>query len=131
MAQDTYTINVFRYSHWVTTKEMPANAVGFVYIITNLTNGRKYIGCKKMYVKNKQKQEWQSYTGSSTELNKDIAELGKYSFGFEIIEWHTSLVEMKYSEARHILTENAILKWEYYNQAVFLRMRGKKKVKEN
>ena len=59
---------------------------GFVYLITNLTNGRKYIGRKYFWSfrkppgkkrRVKKESDWKKYTGSSKQLNEAIAKNGK------------------------------------------------------
>lgn len=111
--------------------------VGFVYIITNLVNNRKYIGQKQFFNKrtkpplkgrvnkrrSKIESEWRTYTGSSVELNKDIEELGKENFKFEILELCESKWELTYGEYKKIIMEDAIPKKEYYN--AFLGRVGK------
>ena len=63
--------------------EIPEKAIGFVYEITNITNGKKYIGKKLFHFskptqKNLKKRKikvesnWREYTGSNNELNTDI-----------------------------------------------------------
>ena len=65
------------------TENMIDDNVGFVYIITNETNNKQYIGKKlftksKTYQKNKKKKkmrvasDWITYTGSNEQLNEDI-----------------------------------------------------------
>ena len=65
------------------TEEMIGDNVGFVYIITNLSNDKQYVGKKlfvksKRYQKNKKKKrkfvssDWMKYTGSNEQLNEDI-----------------------------------------------------------
>jgi len=67
--------------------EIEDKFVAYVYLITNLTNGRKYIGKKltkfsrTKVVKGKKKKvkvesDWQTYWSSSEELKKDVTELG-------------------------------------------------------
>ena len=74
-------------------EELPEGTVGFVYLITNLTNNRKYIGKKLAQFKrtkpplkgrkNKRRStvesDWREYYGSSDELSADVAELGPQS----------------------------------------------------
>jgi hypothetical protein len=67
---------------------------GFVYCITNLTNGKKYIGRKYFWQHRKPRgknrkvrseSNWKKYYGSSDELNKERAEQGNFSFRREIL----------------------------------------------
>jgi hypothetical protein len=86
-------------------EELPDDCVGFVYLITNITNDRKYIGKKlskfskttyktvtlkngtkkKKKIKSKIDSDWMEYYGSSIELNKDVELLGKENFTREIL----------------------------------------------
>ncbi len=70
---------------------------GYVYRITNLQNGRQYIGRKYFYQKRKPKggkrrvkseSDWKRYYGSSDELKRDVKEFGKQIFRREIISLH-------------------------------------------
>ena len=64
---------------------------GFIYLIENLINGKKYIGRKYLTkagyktIKGKRKKlrvesDWRDYYGSSTSLKEDIDLYGKDSF---------------------------------------------------
>ena len=78
---------------------MPEDVVGFVYLITNTTNGRMYIGKKLARFKrsrpplkgrkNKRRYkvdpDWQDYYGSSDDLTIDVNKLGKDKFKREIL----------------------------------------------
>jgi hypothetical protein len=68
------------------TEDLIGDNYGFVYQITNLTNGKKYIGKKLFYsaktkqVKGKKKRykassDWQTYYGSSDILKQDVLQL--------------------------------------------------------
>ena len=70
------------------TEEQIGENYGFVYLITNLVNGKKYIGKKFFYssktkqVKGKKKKfkvssDWQTYYGSNEELKKDVTIHGR------------------------------------------------------
>ena len=94
--------------------EIPAEFIGFVYLITNTTNERKYIGKKLTQFKRTKKplkgkvnkrrytveSDWKDYYGSSDELSADVELLGKDKFKREILFWCSSKSELSYIEAR-------------------------------
>lgn len=123
--------------HWTATVPYEEGAIGFVYIITNLADGRKYIGKKGMLSKvckpplkgTKRKRrsvkesDWKTYTSSSEEINADLLRLGKENFKFEIVRWCDSKSSMAYFEAKLQFETDAILKpKEYYNGICNLRI---------
>ena len=82
---------------------------GFVYRITNLQNGKQYIGRKYFYQKRKPKggkrkvtseSNWKKYYGSSDELKEEIKKVGKDTFKREIISLHKTLGQVNYEETR-------------------------------
>ena len=72
-----------------TYKLDPHNSFGFVYLIKNKINGKKYIGKKHYYTYKKRKKHkesnWQTYTSSSKSVNEDIEKYGIDNFYFEIL----------------------------------------------
>ena len=114
---------------------------GFIYKITNLTNDKKYIGKKQCQSirkrpplkgkKNKRHEkietDWKTYTSSSNELNKDLEELGKDKFKFEILRWCDSKWELSYYEARLQFKEEVLLRDDYYNGIINVRIGGRKR----
>ena len=67
---------------------------GFVYNITNLTNGRQYIGRKYFWshrkppgkkTEVKKESDWKKYYGSCPELKEDIERLGRQNFSRTIL----------------------------------------------
>ena len=61
--------------------DVPKGMEGFVYVITNLTNDKKYIGKKNFWTRQKDRKtgrrktkesDWQKYFGSCDELIEDV-----------------------------------------------------------
>ena len=114
---------------------------GFIYKITNLTNNKKYIGkkqCKSIIKrpplkgkKNKRRHEvetdWKTYTSSSNQLNKDLDCIGIDKFKFEILRWCDSKWELSYYEARLQFKEEVLLRDDYYNGIINLRIGKRRK----
>ncbi len=122
-------------SHWLyknkILKEAPEKAFGFVYKITNTTNGKMYIGRKyfekKRRVKKKgqsrrkvirKSSDWQTYTSSSKPLNETISKLGKSKFKFEIIEFGYTKGQVNYLEENIQHRLQVIFDDRYYNDCI-------------
>ena len=116
------------------TEDLIGDNYGFVYQITNLTNGRKYIGKKFFYsaktkqVKGKKKRikvpsDWQTYYGSSAELSKDVLQLGQDKFNREILYLCLSKGDCGYLEAKEQFVKGALESDEYYNTWIMVRVR--------
>ena len=120
-------------------EELPKNVVGFVYQITNNTNGRMYIGKKLARFKrsrpplkgkkNKRRytvdSDWQDYYGSSDELTADVLKLGKKNFNREILFYCYSKAELSYIEAREQFARKVLESNVYYNGHIRVRVHGK------
>ena len=116
------------------TEDLIGDNYGFVYQITNLTNGRKYIGKKFFYsaktkqVKGKKKKvkvssDWQTYYGSSAELSKDVLQLGHDKFNREILHLCLSKGDCGYLEAKEQFVNGALESDNYYNTWIMVRVR--------
>ena len=116
------------------TEEQIGDNYGFVYIITNLTNNKKYIGKKFFYssktkvVKGKKKKlkvssDWQTYYGSNEELKKDVIMHGREQFKREIIHLCKSKGECGYLEAKEQFINGVLESDEYYNTWIMVRVR--------
>ena len=123
---------------------IPNEYEGFVYLITNLTNGRMYIGKKlakfkttKPPLKGKKNKrrgykesDWKDYWGSSDKLQADVAELGENSFTREILYFCKSRAEMSYIEAREQFDRRVLETDDYYNGIINVRVGGSDKLRQ-
>lgn len=125
-------------------EELPEDCIGFVYIITNLISGRKYIGKKlakfskttyktvklkngtkkKKKIRSKIDSDWREYYGSSPELSKDVAALGTENFSREILFYCKSKAECSYIEAREQFSRRVLESNDYYNGHIQVRVHG-------
>jgi hypothetical protein len=123
---------------------LPEDCVGFVYVITNITNNKKYIGKKlakfskttyktvklkngtkkKKKIRSKIDSDWQEYYGSSPNLQKDIDTLGKDKFTREILYYCNSKSETSYIEAREQFDRKVLESDDYYNGHIQVRVHG-------
>jgi hypothetical protein len=110
--------------------------VGFVYLITNLSNNKKYLGQKKLWgTKTKQidkkpkkikcQSDWQKYYGSSQDLKDDVVKFGKDKFKREILRFCETKSLMNYVELREQMLNDVILKDDYYNSFVGTKIHRK------
>lgn len=108
--------------------------VAFVYLITNLTNNRRYIGKKltkfsrTKTVKGKKKKvkidsDWQTYWSSSEEVKKDVVELGEHNFRREILHFCISKGTSTYLEAKEQFSNEVLENPElWYNGHIQCRV---------
>lgn len=124
--------------------ELPETCVGFVYLITNLTNGRRYIGKKlakfskttyktvtlkngtkkKKRIRSKIASDWQTYFGSNLELNRDVEQLGQDNFKREILFLCKSKAECSYIECREQFAHRVLESNDFYNGIIQVRIHG-------
>ena len=123
---------------------LPEDCVGFVYMITNLTNQRKYIGKKlakfsrttqktvklkngskkKKKIRTKVDSDWRDYYGSSPELTRDVELFGKDNFQREILYYCKSKAECSYIEAREQFSRRVLESADWYNGHIQVRVHG-------
>jgi hypothetical protein len=120
--------------------EIPKGYIGFTYLITNITNNKKYLGKKVFYfskikkIKGKQKHykivsDWQTYYGSSPALLADIEKLGKDKFKREIMYLCTDKTQLSYLELKEQVLRGALETEEYYNDFIFVRIHRTRSLK--
>ena len=125
-------------------EQLPDDCVGFVYLITNNTTGRKYIGKKlakfskttyrvvklkngnkkRKKIRSKIESDWQLYYGSNIELNQDIERLGADNFTREILFYCNSKASCSYIEAREQFNHRVLESDNYYNGQIVCRIHG-------
>jgi Putative endonuclease segE, GIY-YIG domain len=125
-------------------EHLPEECVGFVYLITNITTGRKYIGKKlakfsktsyktvklkngtkkKKKIRSKIDSDWRDYYGSNVELSKDVEQLGKENFRRDILFYCTSKAQCSYIETREQFTHKVLESKDYYNGQISVRVHG-------
>jgi hypothetical protein len=107
--------------------ETPKDMEGFVYLITNLTNNKKYIGKKHFWTRQKDRKtgrrkkkesDWRDYMGSCDELKEDVKLLGKDKFLKEILYICPHKKSMSFYETMEQFKRDVILKEDYYNTNV-------------
>ena len=123
---------------------LPEECIGFVYVITNITTGRMYIGKKlakfskttykivklkngnkkKKKIRSKIDSDWREYYGSNDQLNKDVEQLGRENFKREILYYCTSKAECSYIEAREQFSRRVLESDDYYNGQIAVRVHG-------
>ena len=125
-------------------ESLPEDCVGFVYLITNKQSGRQYIGKKlakfsrttyrmvklkngkkkRKKIRGKIESDWQTYYGSNTELNADVARLGIDNFAREVLYYCSSKAECSYIEAREQFRHRVLESDDYYNGQISVRVHG-------
>ena len=122
-------------SHWLYKNKVLTEAhkdyFGFVYSITNLKSGKKYIGRKyfgttrRVKVAGKKRRKvvrkdsnWREYTSSSKQLNSDILKLGKKNFKFEILIMGETKGQVNYLEENIHHRCHVSVKEEFYNDCI-------------
>lgn len=114
-------------------EEILGDYLAFVYIITNLTNGRKYIGKKLLksrrtkIVGGKKKKlvvdsDWKKYWGSNKILQQDVRDLGEDKFHREILRLCKSKGEANYYEAKYQFDRSVLLSDMFYNDWIIVKV---------
>ena len=119
--------------------ETPEDYQGFVYIITELDSGKKYLGKKnfwrpKVLPKNSKRSrrmrtrvesDWKGYYGSSKELQVLVEQRGGDNYKREIIRLCRTKGEMSYYEAKAQFDNDVLLSDEWYNEFIGCKIHSK------
>ena len=118
------------------TSEMIGDYIGFVYVITDLSNNKKYIGKKLFKSKRKlpplkgktrkrtvvKESDWQDYFGSSDLVKSLIEEHGRENFHREILHLCMTKGELSYLELKEQMEREVLLNDEYYNGIIQVKI---------
>jgi hypothetical protein len=109
---------------------------GFVYLITNKSNGRRYIGRKYFFSfrtpkgkkrKVKSESDWKNYYGSCPELKEDIIKFGRENFSRTILSLHKTKGKTNFEETRQLFVNGVLTESldsggpAYYNSNILNR----------
>jgi hypothetical protein len=112
--------------------DTPEDFQGFVYLITEIDTGKKYIGKKNFWkpkilpitkkrkrrVRTRVESDWREYTGSSDKVTTLIESRGLDKFKKEILYLCKTKGEMSYYEAKLQFQYDVLLSDEYYNEFI-------------
>lgn len=130
---------------------LPDDCIGFVYLISNNLNGKKYIGKKlskfskttyKMHtqkngkkvrkkIKSKIDSDWLTYWGSCDALTKDMLQSGEQWFTREILYYCQSKAQCSYLEAKEQFARGVLETDSYYNGQISIRVHGSHIIKKS
>ena len=126
-------------------KELPQDCEAFVYLITNLTDNKKYVGKKLAKFKTTKKplkgrknkrrgtkeSDWKTYWGSNSHLVDDVLRLGEHRFTREILYYCPNRGTASYLEAQEQFERKVLETDEYYNGIINVRIGGSNILRES
>ena len=104
--------------------DVPEGMEGFVYLITNLENGKKYIGKKTFWERRKDKKtgrrkkkesNWRDYLSSCDQLKEDIKNTSADKILKEILHLCPHKKSMSFYETMEQFKRDVIFRKDYYN----------------
>ena len=131
--------------HWQGMPQViPKNVFGFTYVMTHRRTGRMYLGAKQLLfwagpqggwkVTNPEDPEfdrdlwvesdWREYTSSSKVINAIVDKEGPEAFTYEVVELHSSKLELFYSELKQQMDADVLNavdddgNYIYYNEQI-------------
>lgn len=120
-------VNPWTYQGVVVEEETISKFAGFVYLITNLLNGRQYIGRKYSWINRKKKgatrrsrseSNWKEYYGSNEFLQEDVKNLGAMNFKREILHFGKSKGEVNFLEIEEQFKRDVLYSDHFYNDQI-------------
>ena len=117
MSTDIDYENPWMYNEIPFTSSDIGDYFGFVYLITNKTNHRKYIGRKYLWQfrtpkgkkrKVKSESNWKEYYGSCPELKEDVDKFGRENFSRTILSLHKTKGKTNFEETRQLFVNGVL-----------------------
>lgn len=119
--------------------ETPEEYHGFVYLITELETGKKYIGKKffwkpkilpvtktrKRRVRTLVESDWKDYWGSSKQLQETVHSNGYDKYRRDILRLCETKGECSYYEAKLQFEYDVLLRDDYYNEFIGCKIHSK------
>lgn len=117
----------------------PEEYQGFVYEITELDTGKKYIGKKNFWkpktlpktktrkrrIRTRTESDWRLYYGSNEQVKKLLVEKGEPNFKRVILKLCKTKGEMSYYEAKLQFQFDVLFSDEYYNEFISCKIHSK------
>lgn len=115
--------------------QMPEGTYGFIYEVTHLPTGRKYIG-KKVLIFNRtlpplkgtkrkrkvqKESDWMTYYGSHQEIKTLIKEGKQEEFSREILEFVPTKKLLTYFECKYLFIKEVLEHNEYINDNILAK----------
>ena len=119
--------------------QTPEEYQGFVYEITELDTGKKYIGKKNFWkpktlpktktrkrrIRTRTESDWRLYYGSSEQVRQLLVEKGPNNFKRVILKLCETKGEMSYYEEKLQFEYDVLLSDEYYNEFIGCKIHSK------
>ena len=119
--------------------ETPEEYQGFVYLITELDTGKKYIGKKNFWrpkvlpknskrnrrVRTRVESDWRKYFGSNKEVQALVESNGIENYRRDILRLCKTKGEMSYYEAKLQFDHDVLLRDDYYNEFIGCKIHSK------
>ena len=109
--------NPWLYNQVPFTSDDIGDYFGFVYLIANKSNNRKYIGRKYFFSfrtpkgkkrKVKSESDWKNYYGSCPELKEDIIKFGRQNFSRTILSLHKTKGKTNFGETSQLFKNDVL-----------------------
>jgi hypothetical protein len=127
------------------TSEDIKDNFGFIYLLTDLDTGKRYIGKKNFFSlrkdakkstlkrtkRTKKESDWKKYYSSSDVVKSIVEEFGAVRFKREILLLCKTQGELNYSENKYLFKNDVLESDEWYNDNILGRYYSNNIIKYN